>query len=69
LNETLGVAIESNIRRSEPREEVWRKRSRIRVETDLVTLAAQDFARGQVARIQLPVRIPLRFHDSWIADS
>jgi hypothetical protein len=38
------------------------------VETDLVTLAAQDFAREPVARIQLPVRVPVGFHGSWIAD-
>ena len=37
--------------------------------TDLVTLAAQDFAREPVAHIQLPVRVPLGFHGSWIADS
>jgi carotenoid cleavage dioxygenase-like enzyme len=37
--------------------------------TDLVILAAQDFAGGPVARIHLPVRVPLGFHGSWIADS
>lgn len=37
--------------------------------TDLVILAAQDFAGEPVARIQLPVRVPLGFHGSWIADS
>jgi carotenoid cleavage dioxygenase len=37
--------------------------------TDLVILAAQDFAAEPVARIHLPVRVPLGFHGSWIADS
>jgi hypothetical protein len=37
--------------------------------TDLVILAAQDFAGEPVARIHLPVRVPLGFHGSWIADS
>jgi len=32
-------------------------------------LAAQDFAGELVARIHLPVRVPLGFHGSWIADS
>ncbi len=36
--------------------------------TDLVILAAQDFASEPVARIHLPVRVPLGFHGSWIAD-
>jgi carotenoid cleavage dioxygenase len=36
--------------------------------TDLVILAAQDFAGEPVARIHLPVRVPLGFHGSWIAD-
>jgi carotenoid cleavage dioxygenase len=37
--------------------------------TDLVILAAQDFAGEPVARIHLPFRVPLGFHGSWIADS
>ncbi len=37
--------------------------------TDLVILAARDFAGESVARIHLPVRVPLGFHGSWIADS
>ena len=37
--------------------------------TDLVILAAQDFAGEPVGRIHLPVRVPLGFHGSWIADS
>jgi carotenoid cleavage dioxygenase len=37
--------------------------------TDLVILAAQDFAGEPVARIHLPVRVPLGIHGSWIADS
>ncbi|SFL56973.1 carotenoid oxygenase family protein [Geodermatophilus ruber] len=35
---------------------------------DLVVLAAQDFAAGPVARVHLPVRVPLGFHGNWIAD-
>jgi carotenoid cleavage dioxygenase-like enzyme len=37
--------------------------------TDLVILAAQDFPGTPVARIHLPVRVPLGFHGSWIADN
>jgi carotenoid cleavage dioxygenase-like enzyme len=37
--------------------------------TDLVILAAQDFAGEPVARIHVPARVPLGFHGSWIADS
>jgi carotenoid cleavage dioxygenase len=37
--------------------------------TDLVILAAQDFAGEPVTRIHLPVRVPLGLHGSWIADS
>jgi carotenoid cleavage dioxygenase len=37
--------------------------------TDLVILAAQDFAGEPVARIHLPVRVPLGIHGNWIADS
>ena len=37
--------------------------------TDLIILAAQDFAGDPVARVHLPVRVPLGFHGSWIADS
>lgn len=36
--------------------------------TDLVVLAAQDFAAGPVARVHLPVRVPLGFHGNWIPD-
>ena len=36
--------------------------------TDLVVLAAQDFTGKPVARVHLPVRVPLGFHGSWIAD-
>jgi carotenoid cleavage dioxygenase len=36
--------------------------------TDLVVLAAQDFTGGPVARVHLPVRVPLGFHGSWVAD-
>jgi carotenoid cleavage dioxygenase len=37
--------------------------------TDLLILAAQDFAGEPVARIHLPARVPLGFQGSWIADS
>lgn len=37
--------------------------------TDLVILAAQDFGGEPVARVYLPVRVPLGFHGSWIADT
>jgi carotenoid cleavage dioxygenase-like enzyme len=36
--------------------------------TDLVVLAAQDFTGDPVARVHLPVWVPLGFHGSWIAD-
>jgi carotenoid cleavage dioxygenase len=36
--------------------------------TDLVVLAAQDFTGQPVARVHLPVRVPLGFHGSWIPD-
>jgi len=35
---------------------------------DLVILAAEDFTGPPVARVHLPVRVPLGFHGSWIAD-
>lgn len=37
--------------------------------TDLVILSAQDFGGHPLARIQLPGRVPLGFHGSWIADA
>jgi carotenoid cleavage dioxygenase len=36
--------------------------------TDLVVLAAQDVSGPPVARVHLPVRVPLGFHGSWLAD-
>jgi carotenoid cleavage dioxygenase-like enzyme len=36
--------------------------------TDLIILASQDFAGEPVARVHLPVRVPLGFHGSWITD-
>lgn len=36
--------------------------------TDLVLLAGQDFTGEPVARVHLPVRVPLGFHGNWIAD-
>ncbi|MFG1695585.1 carotenoid oxygenase family protein [Nonomuraea sp. NPDC049309] len=35
---------------------------------DLVILSAQDFTGEPVATVHLPVRVPLGFHASWIAD-
>ncbi|MFD8478628.1 carotenoid oxygenase family protein [Kitasatospora sp. NPDC059673] len=35
---------------------------------DLVILAAQDFAGEPVARIHLPVRVPLGLHGNWVPD-
>ena len=35
---------------------------------DLVLLAAQDFAAEPIARVHLPIPIPLGFHGSWIPD-
>lgn len=37
--------------------------------TDLVVLSAQDFGGHPLARVQLPGRVPLGFHGSWIADA
>ncbi|MEV5613564.1 carotenoid oxygenase family protein [Streptomyces sp. NPDC052225] len=36
--------------------------------TDLVILAAQDLAGGPVARVHLPVRVPVGFHGNWVPD-
>jgi carotenoid cleavage dioxygenase len=35
---------------------------------DLVILDAQDFARGEVARVALPQRVPFGFHGNWVSD-
>lgn len=37
--------------------------------SDLVILAAQDFTGKPVARVHLPVPVPLGFHGSWIPDA
>jgi carotenoid cleavage dioxygenase len=37
--------------------------------TDLVLLAAQDLGGPPVARVHLPVRVPLGFHGSWIPET
>jgi carotenoid cleavage dioxygenase len=36
--------------------------------SDLVILDAKEFAKGPIARVHLPVRVPYGFHGSWIAD-
>ncbi|NUT10755.1 MAG: carotenoid oxygenase, partial [Nonomuraea sp.] len=35
---------------------------------DLVILSAQDFTGEPVARVHLPVRVPLGLHGSWLPD-
>ena len=35
---------------------------------EFVVLDAQDFARGYVARVLLPQRIPFGFHGNWVSD-
>lgn len=35
---------------------------------DLVVLDAQDFSRGEVARVRLPQRVPYGFHGNWVSD-
>ena len=35
--------------------------------SDLVILSATDFCGDELARIHLPVRVPLGLHGSWIA--
>ena len=35
---------------------------------ELVVLDAQDFGRGEVARVHLPQRIPYGFHGNWVSD-
>ncbi len=35
---------------------------------ELVILDAQDFSRGEVARVLLPQRIPYGFHGNWVSD-
>jgi carotenoid cleavage dioxygenase-like enzyme len=36
---------------------------------DLVILAAQDITGEPIARVHLPVRVPLGLHGSWIPDA
>lgn len=36
--------------------------------TELVVLDALDFARGYVARVVLPQRVPFGFHGNWVSD-
>jgi len=35
---------------------------------ELVILDAQDFDRGEVARVLLPQRVPYGFHGNWVSD-
>ncbi len=37
--------------------------------SDVVILDAQDFSRPEVARIELPARVPNGFHGNWVRDS
>ncbi|MFJ9035725.1 carotenoid oxygenase family protein [Streptomyces sp. NPDC102406] len=37
--------------------------------TDLVVLAAQDVGGEPVARVHLPVRVPVGFHGNWVPDA
>ncbi len=39
-----------------------------REKAELVVLDAQDFARGEVARVLLPQRVPFGFHGNWVSD-
>lgn len=36
---------------------------------EFVVLDAQDFARGYVARVVLPQRVPFGFHGNWVGDN
>ncbi len=36
--------------------------------TEFVVIDAQDFARGYVARVKLPQRVPFGFHGNWVRD-
>lgn len=36
---------------------------------EFVVIDAQDFARGYVARVKLPQRVPFGFHGNWVADN
>jgi carotenoid cleavage dioxygenase len=35
---------------------------------EFVVIDAQDFARGYVARVRLPQRVPYGFHGNWVSD-
>jgi carotenoid cleavage dioxygenase-like enzyme len=35
---------------------------------EFVVLDAADLARGPVARVPLPQRVPFGFHGSWVSD-
>lgn len=39
-----------------------------RNEADLVVLDAQEIAKGPIARVAIPARIPFGFHGNWFAD-
>lgn len=36
--------------------------------TEFVVIDAQDFARGYVAQVKLPQRVPFGFHGNWVPD-
>jgi len=36
---------------------------------EFVVLDARDFARGTVARVVLPQRVPFGFHGNWVSDN
>lgn len=40
-----------------------------RQSSDLVIVDAQDFSRPEVARIELPARVPHGFHGNWVRDN
>jgi len=37
--------------------------------SDLIILDAQDLARGAIATVHLPVRVPYGFHGNWVPDT
>ena len=37
--------------------------------SEFIILDAQDLARGPLAQVMLPVRVPFGFHGNWVPDS